>query len=113
MKTPIILIAASLLAIASCNKNMPVPDTGSDQTFSPDISYDPSDPSDPGQDPPSDPGDYSGDYGDPGNYSGDDGDDSGDDGGDDSGDDGNKYKGHVHHAAAPKTVTASKPSGSH
>jgi hypothetical protein len=110
MKTPIILIAAALLAIASCNKNMPVPDTGSDQTFFPDLSYDPSDPSDP-----SDPGNYSGDNGDdPGNYSGDDGsDDSGDDGSDDSGDDGNKYKGHVHHAVTPKTVTASKPSGSH
>lgn len=94
MKTPIILIAASLLAIASCNKNMPVPDTGSDQTFFPDLGYDPSDPSDPGN--------YSGDYGDdPGNYSGDDGsDDSGDDGSGDSGDDGNKYKDHVHHAKA-------------
>jgi hypothetical protein len=96
MKTPIILIAF-LLVIASCNKNMPVPDSGSDQTFFPDLSYDPSDPSDPG------------------NYSGDNGDDNGgdysdDDSGDDSGDDdGNKYKGHVHHAVTRPTATNFKP----
>lgn len=105
MKTPIILLAASLLAISSCNKDMPAPDPYPDQIFFSDPGYDPSDP---GYDP-SDPGDYSGDYGDPGNYSGDDGDDSGDDGDDGSDDGGNKYKGHVHHATAAMKTTPAAP----
>jgi hypothetical protein len=54
MKT-LIILSAFLLALSSCNKDMPVPDPDPDQVYTPDPGQDPD--SDPGQDPDDDPDD--------------------------------------------------------
>jgi hypothetical protein len=101
--TKLTILLALLLAVSSCTKEMPVPDSDAGSAYN---SGSGGGTCDPNNDPGYDPGDYSGDDngnysgGDDGDYSNDDGDDSGDDGSDDSGDDsGNRYKPHKHHVA--------------
>jgi hypothetical protein len=54
MKT-LIILSAFLLALSSCNKDVPVPDPDPDQVYTSDPGQDPD--SDPGQDPDDDPDD--------------------------------------------------------
>jgi hypothetical protein len=82
--TKLTILLALLLAVSSCTKTMPVPDSGSSSAYNSDSGTGTCDPNnDPNNDPGYDPGD------DNGNYSGD---DNGDDGG-------SRYKPRKHHVA--------------
>ena len=63
MKT-LIILSAFLLVLSSCNKDMPVPDNGTDQVYTSDPGQDAGDDQDQGQDP-GDGSDDGSDNGDP------------------------------------------------